>query len=126
MAGKGKKRRGGFWSWLTGRQPADHAEPAEDAGGDDQATAPAPDRAAAAPAESDRGGEPTCALCGGSSFSWGWLESGLYGMGKGPAAAAQPKYVKQKTRFGDFLGLRARVCDNCGHVELFSLPEDEA
>ena len=57
-------------------------------------------------------------------FHWGYLESGLYGAGKGPPAARQPKYVKQKTRFGEFIGLRARLCDRCGHVEIFAWPDE--
>ena len=66
-----------------------------------------------------------CPVCGEASFRWGWLESGLYGAGKGPPAVRQPKYVKQKTRFGEFIGLRARLCEHCGHVEIFAWGEED-
>ena len=68
---------------------------------------------------------PPCPICGGTEFRWGWLESGLYGIGKGPPTHEQPRYVRQKTRFGDFLGVRARVCQNCSQVELFAWEEQE-
>ena len=100
-------------------------EPTSTAPGDEDQTAPILKEATAAPAASHPARDRPCPVCGGSGFRWGWLESGLYGTGKGPAAAKQPKYVKQKTRFGEFIGLRARLCDDCGHVEIFAWREGE-
>jgi hypothetical protein len=64
-------------------------------------------------------------MCGGTNFRWGWLESGLYGTGKGTAGGEQSKFVKQKTRFGDFVGLRARLCIRCRHVAIFARQDEE-
>jgi hypothetical protein len=124
MARKGKKKGGRFWAWLTGREPGQPAGmPLPDAA-QDQAGQALPQQPPTTPAQ-PQPPERSCPICGGTSFRWGWLESGLYGVGKGPAAAAQPKYVRKKTRFGDFLGLRARACEGCGHVELFTRQEEE-
>ncbi len=80
-------------------------------------------KAAAAPPVTHPGATQPCPICAGTSFRWGWLESGLYGAGKGPAAAKEPRYVRQKTRFGEFIGLRARLCEGCGHVQIFAWEE---
>ena len=105
-----------------GHEPGRQAPPALTEAGRQQAAPllqqPTP------PASAEDKADLPCPICGGTHFRWGWLESGLYGIGKGPAAATQPKYVRQKTRFGDFLGLRARLCDNCGHVEIFACREE--
>lgn len=123
MRRKANKTRRGFWAWLMGREPRKPSQPVPGDAAEAEAAPPA-DKLASAGATPDLTESP-CSVCGGTSFRWGWLESGLYGAGKGPAAARQPKYVKQKTRFGEFLGLRARVCDGCGHVAIFALREDQ-
>ncbi len=68
--------------------------------------------------------ERPCVMCGGTNFRWGWLESGLYGTGKG-TSAEQSKFVKHKTRFGDFVGLRARLCIGCLHVAIFARQDED-
>jgi hypothetical protein len=121
MAGKRRKKRRGFWAWLTGRKPRE--EPPSGGGG--ESALPAPPEAPAARAAGKPSPDRPCPACGGTDFRWGWLEAGLYGAGKGSAPEAHPAYVRKKTRFGDFLGLQARVCADCGHVELFARREQE-
>jgi len=121
MTRKRRKKRRGLWAWLMGRE-----RPEPSAGGPPPG---AGERAEATPAE--HAGPPaepptaagSCPICGGTEFRWGWLETGLYGAGKGPPGPKQPRYAKPKTRFGDFIGLRGRMCVACGHVEVFASAE---
>jgi len=118
MARREKRRRPGLWDWLMGREPPGRPAPSEQPppGDDEQPLAAAP----AAPPTSHPAAAQPCPICGGSEFRWGWLETGLYGIGKGPAGADRSRWVKPKTRFGDFIGLRARMCVRCGHVDAFA------
>jgi hypothetical protein len=136
---QGRKRRRGFWGWLMGDLPADEGPaPDERLSAEDSLSRAPSDAGQAQPPEVPPGERP-CTVCGGTTFRWGWLETGLYGTGRGlqgrtgqgaqtdsghaPDAAEAPahqRWVKRKTRFGDYLGLRARLCENCGHVEVFA------
>lgn len=120
------KKRRGFWGWLMGEESSDRPPglPAP-VGQVEQETGPIPLEGHDELPQAPNGySQQPCPICGGKAFRWDWLESGLYGLGKGPAAAEQHKWIKIKTRFGEFVGLRARLCENCGHVDLF-VPKTE-
>lgn len=116
---RGKRR--GFWGWLMGEESPERAPgPSAPPEQTEEETGPIPPEV-----HDDLSRTPNdylqnpCPICGEKVFRWDWLESGLYGLGQGASAAEQQRWIKLKTRFGDFVGLRARLCENCGHVDLF-------
>ena len=140
MSGKINRHPRTFWQWLFGlpgtpvrtgmaaklRKAArgDVFVPAERPPGEEGAIPleESPERPAPklSPAE-----QTPCRFCGGAFFAWGWLETGLYGIAPKDRGQGPIKYAKAKTRFGDFIGLKARMCEICGHVEVFANTEEE-
>ena len=124
MTKKNRKKRRGFWDWLIGEEPSNPDAALSSSQSQVDMTA-IPQEQDEKPHVAPEHAIRPCPLCGGTEFRWDWLESGLFGLGKGPSDTRTQKWVKQKTRFGTFVGLRARLCRNCGHVDLFAPDAEE-